>query len=199
VYYGTFSAFDGRRIRPKLLRTRDFVDFQIRSLSGQAASGKGFSVFARRPDSSYLGICRPRKDEVSVAVSSDAVDWRAVGSLPVPRELWSFGHVSNCGPPVDTEYGWLLFLHGVGPMRRYGITAILLDSANPSQVIGHLAAPLLMSGGDHRDGYTANAVYSCGALVHDGEVFLAFGLEDSEIRVAVAELDDLADMFAIPR
>jgi predicted GH43/DUF377 family glycosyl hydrolase len=192
VYHGTYSAFDGIRIRPKSVRTEDFVHFRIRALTGAAAAGKGFSVFTRRADGTYLGICRPAKDEVALATSRDAVDWQVATTLPVPREPWAMGHVSNCGPPVATPYGWLLFLHGVGPMRRYGITAVLLDLEDPARVIGRSRKPLLTSGAGNRTGYTPNALYSCGALVHDGQVFLPFAPADSEVRIAVAALDDVA-------
>ena len=46
-----------------------------------------------------------------------------------PQYSWEFVQVGNCGSPVKTDKGWLLLTHGVGAMRTYVISAILLDLA----------------------------------------------------------------------
>ena len=43
--------------------------------------------------------------------------------------------------------------HGVGPMREYCISAILLDFQNPLKIIGHLKEPLLQSTAEPANGY----------------------------------------------
>ena len=51
--------------------------------------------------------------------------------------------IGNCGSPIETEAGWLVITHGVGPMRKYCIGAILLDLRDPARIIGQLKEPLL--------------------------------------------------------
>jgi len=63
--------------------------------------------------------------------------------------------LGNCGSPIETENGWLLITHGVGPMRRYSLGAILLDLENPSHIIGQLRQPLLMANEEEREGLCA--------------------------------------------
>ncbi len=50
--------------------------------------------------------------------------------------------VGNCGSPLETSDGWLVLTHGVGPVRQYGIGAMLLDLDDPSIVLGSLHEPL---------------------------------------------------------
>jgi predicted GH43/DUF377 family glycosyl hydrolase len=50
-------------------------------------------------------------------------------------------------------------------------------------------------GSDERDGYVPNVVYSCGALLHDGLLWIPYGIDDSRIGVAYSPLGEvLADL-----
>ena len=99
--------------------------------------------------------------------------------------------IGNCGSPLETEAGWLVITHGVGPLRQYALGAILLDSDDPCRVIGHLREPLLLPLEDERDGYVPNVVYSCGSMIHAGQLVLPYGFSDVGARVALLALDDL--------
>ena len=48
--------------------------------------------------------------------------------------------VGNCGSPLETDEGWLVVTHGVGPVRRYCLGAMLLDRHDPSKIIARLEA-----------------------------------------------------------
>jgi predicted GH43/DUF377 family glycosyl hydrolase len=75
--------------------------------------------------------------------------------------------IGNCGSPLETEAGWLLVTHGVGPMRQYCIGATLLDRDDPRRVLGQTREPLLMPTDEGRtSGYVPNVVSSCGAMIH---------------------------------
>jgi predicted GH43/DUF377 family glycosyl hydrolase len=63
-------------------------------------------------------------------------------------------------------------------MRKYCIGAFLLDRNDPSRVIGRLREPLIMPNQNEREGYVPNVVYTCGALVHNGELIIPYGLAD---------------------
>ena len=101
--------------------------------------------------------------------------------------------VGNCGSPIETERGWLVLTHGVGPMRVYSIGAVLLDLDNPVRMLAGLSAPLMMPDESERDGYVPNVLYSCGALLHGDTVVLPYGIGDAAIGVAVIRLPDLLD------
>ena len=85
------------------------------------------------------------------------------------------------GHPIETEAGWLVLTHGVGPMRTYSIGAMLLDLEDPTRILGQLPEPLLSPAPDEQDGYVPNVVYSCGALLHGRTLVLPYGIGDSAI------------------
>jgi predicted GH43/DUF377 family glycosyl hydrolase len=99
--------------------------------------------------------------------------------------------VGNCGSPLETEAGWLVITHGVGPMRQYSLGAILLQIDDPQRVIGHLNEPLLVPSEDERDGYVPNVVYSCGSMIHGDNLVLPYGFADEATAVATIPLDQL--------
>ena len=98
--------------------------------------------------------------------------WNEAIKLQEPKYPWEFVQIGNCGSPIETEAGWLLLTHGVGPMRQYCIGVSLLDRDDPSKVIGHLKQPLLVPTEQERDGYVPNVVYSCGAMIHHDMLFI---------------------------
>jgi predicted GH43/DUF377 family glycosyl hydrolase len=92
---------------------------------------------------------------------------------------------------LETEAGWLVITHGVGPMRKYCIGAILLDLEHPEKVIGRLKEPLLAPEGNEREGYVPNVVYTCGAMIHDRELILPYAMSDKASSIATVQLEPL--------
>ena len=76
-------------------------------------------------------------------------------------------------------------------MRKYCIGATLLDLHDPARIIGHLKEPLLEPEGNEREGYVPNVVYSCGALVHNGQLILPYGVSDTASSIVRIELSEL--------
>jgi predicted GH43/DUF377 family glycosyl hydrolase len=76
-------------------------------------------------------------------------------------------------------------------MRRYCIGAALLDLEDPTRVIGRLREPLLCPEGSEREGYVPNVVYSCGSLIHGGQLILPYAMSDKATAVASVSLGDL--------
>ncbi len=190
-YFGTYTAYDGARVSPHLLQTKDFRTFTVSQLVGGAAQNKGMAIFPRRIGGQYLALTRWDREANSIASSSDGHTWSEGDTIQTPQRPWELIQLGNCGPPIETDRGWLMLTHGVGPMRSYGIGATLLDRDNPTIVLGRLRDPLLTPAPDERDGYVPNVVYSCGALVHQGTLLLPYGCSDSAIRFAFVDVDEL--------
>jgi predicted GH43/DUF377 family glycosyl hydrolase len=195
TYRGTYTAFDGVRVAPQLLTTTDFLTFQSSQLTGPAAANKGMALFPRRIDGRYLALSRWDRENSSVATSADGYDWSEPTTVHRPTRPWELIQIGNCGSPVETDAGWLVLTHGVGPMRTYAIGAMLLDLADPTRVIGELAEPLLTPTETERDGYVPNVVYTCGALAHGDRLVVPYGCADSAIGVAVIDLPRLLDQL----
>lgn len=191
IYCATYTGFDGFHLSQHLLKTKDFQSFDITKLIGSAARNKGLALFPRRIGGTYLAVSRWDSETISIARSNNMSSWADPVAVQFPEEPWEFVKLGNCGSPIETEFGWLLLTHGVGPMREYGIGALLLDLDDPTKMIGALKHPLLTSTEDERDGYVPNVVYSCGALLHQQTLILPYGCSDSTIRIAYIDFPNL--------
>jgi predicted GH43/DUF377 family glycosyl hydrolase len=191
TYYGTYTAFDGSHVAPQLLETVDFRVFRISQLTGPGARNKGMALFPRRVDGRYVALSRYDRENNAIVTSDDLRNWVEPTTLQTPKQPWELIQLGNCGPPIETPHGWLVLTHGVGPLRVYGIGAILLDRYDPRRVIAQLAEPLLTPTADEREGYVPNVVYSCGALAHHDTLVLPYGCSDSSIRFALIDLPTL--------
>jgi predicted GH43/DUF377 family glycosyl hydrolase len=190
-YRATYTAYDGRWIAPRLLISSDLRVFRAHRLAGPAARNKGMALFPRKVHGRHLALCRSDGESTSLASSADGYVWDRPVILREPSAPWEMLQVGNCGPPIETSQGWLVLTHGVGPMRVYVIGALLLDLDDPARVAGYSRTPLLSPGRDERDGYVPNVVYSCGAFLHDGLVWIPYGIADRRIGVAYAPLGEV--------
>jgi len=191
MYYATYTAFDGFQILPQLIETPDFVSFEIATLQGSGARNKGVALFPRMIDGRFAALSRQDNENNYLMLSDDVRLWHAAERIQVPSRPWELMQLGNCGSPLETEAGWLVITHGVGPLRRYSLGAILLDATDPGRVIGHLHDPLLVPSGVERDGYVPNVVYSCGGMIHGENLVLPYGFSDYGARIALVPVDDL--------
>lgn len=198
VYYATYTAYDGFHVLPQLIETRDFSTFRIATLTGPAARNKGIAIFPRKLGGRYVALARSDAENNFLMWSDHVRVWHESERIQVPVRPWELMQIGNSGAPIETEAGWLVITHGVGPMRTYALGAILLDAEDPRQVIGHLPDPLLLPEGEERDGYVPNVVYSCGQIVHDGTLVLAYGASDTVTRFATVDLDAVLSALTTP-
>ena len=149
------------------------------------------ALFPRRIGGRYAALSRWDRESNAIAYSADRHRWGPAVTIQAPERPWELIQLGNCGSPIETPAGWLVFTHGVGPMREYAIGAILLDLDEPERLIGVLPEPLLLADESERDGYVPNVVYSCGSLLHSGTVVLPYGCSDSSVRIATVDLAQL--------
>lgn len=192
-YYATYTAYDGFEIWPQLIETEDFVRFTVSTLTGADAQNKGMALFPRLIDGKYMMLSRKDRENMHLSTSQNVHHWDQVSALYRPTASWELMQIGNCGSPIETEAGWLVLTHGVGPMRCYAIGAILLDLADPRQVIGHLNYPLIEPDDEEREGYVPNVVYSCGAIVHDGMLIVPYGFADAGVAIARVTISALLE------
>lgn len=191
VYYATFTAFDGKVILPELMETADFLRFRFITLNGPAAENKGMALFPRKVSGLYAMLSRQDNENIYIMFSDDVHFWSERKVLLKPMFPWELVQLGNCGSPIETEAGWLVLSHGVGPLRTYCIGAFLLDLDEPGKVIGRLREPLLKPNQSERQGYVPNVVYTCGALVHNGELIIPYAMADHATGFATVPLDEV--------
>lgn len=196
VFYATYTAYSGSHISQQLLTTTDFQSFTSAPIVGPAAANKGLALFPRRIRGRFAAMSRSDRESNTVAYSDHLSVWTSALPCQSPTRAWEALQLGNCGPPIETDAGWLVLTHGVGPMRTYRIGAILLDLDDPTRVLGRLAEPLLSPATDEQDGYVPNVVYSCGALVHADTLVLPYGIADAAIAIATVPLPELLGVLS---
>lgn len=187
-----------------LATTSDFTSVERHGIIRQAED-KNAALLPYRIDGRWILLHRPKTEfggargEILLSRSHDLIGWSAPEQVLQPRAgAWWDSQRIGLGPPVLwTEHGWLLVYHGVkstvsGEVYRVGLA--LLDLEEPTCVLRRLPswvlAPLALY---ERMGDVPNVLFPCG-LVHDtasGEIRLYYGVADSSICVATAQLDDL--------
>lgn len=191
IYYGTYTAYSGSGIASELLSTPDFREFALTRMSGAAARNKGLGLFPRRVGGDYAMIGRQDGENLYFIRSNDIHHWDEGEIILRPKFPWELIQIGNCGAPIELDEGWLLLTHGVGAMRQYSIGAVLLDKADPRRVLARMRTPLLTPLDESREGYVPNVVYTCGALVHGGLLFLPYGVADSSVAFCTIDLKAL--------
>lgn len=195
TYFATYTAYDGSTILPQLIETKSFQSFRMATMSGPTAYHKGMALFPRMIAGEYVAVSRHDQETTFIMRSDDIRYWTNAEAVLVPEQGWEVIQTGNCGSPVETDDGWLLITHGVGPMRRYVLGAVLLDLDEPTKVLGRLRSPLLEPEGDEAVGYVPDVVYSCGSMIHDDTLIIPYGCADQSIRVATAPVEQiLAEM-----
>jgi len=190
-YYATFTAYDGKVVVPELVETSDFLLFRFITLNGPAAQNKGMALFPRKINGHFAMLSRQDNENIYLMFSDNVHFWNKSQVLLKPEFPWELVQLGNCGSPIETDAGWLVLSHGVGPMRKYCIGAFLLDRDDPTKVIGRLREPLLKPNENEREGYVPNVVYTCGALLHQGELIIPYGLADHATGFATVPLNQV--------
>ena len=196
TYYATYTAYDGRAIRSELIETADFCTFRMTPLKGAATRNKGMGLFPRKIDGRYAMIGRQDNENLHLITSDDLYTWEGGQAFLQPKYPWEFVQIGNCGSPIELDEGWLLFTHGVGPVRKYAIGAVLLDKTDPSKVLARSREPLVRPDITEREGYVPNVVYTCGALRHGDRIILPYAVSDTFSNFATIKISALLQALA---
>ena len=194
-YYGTYTAYNGERILPMVIETEDFHTIAVHTLNGHCAQNKGMSLFPKKIDGHYAMCARIDGRNLYLMYSDYVHFWESATLLAEPKYPWEYRIIGNCGSPLETDEGWLLITHGVGPMRQYSIGAMLLDLEDPFQVRGRLRKPLICPTEEERSGYVPNVVYSCGSLIWNDRLVLPYAISDRKTAMASVHLRGLIDQL----
>jgi predicted GH43/DUF377 family glycosyl hydrolase len=191
TYYATFTAYDGISILPKLLTTKNFYHFKGLPIHGELAQNKGMALFPRKINGKYAMLCRIDGMNNYLAYSDNINIWREAKLIQKPKYPWDLVQIGNGGSPIETEEGWLVITHGVGPMREYVLGASLYELDDPEKEIGRLKSPLIAPNNEEREGYVPNVVYSCGSIIHNRNLIVPYAMSDYSSTYATIDLNEL--------
>lgn len=193
TFIGTYTAYDGHQISPQLIITQDFLRFKIRTMYGAAVNDKGFALFPEKVNGQFVMLGRQGGENITLMFSDDLFIWQDHQTLLSPEATWGLIQLGNCGSPIKTKEGWLVITHGVGAMRKYVISAILLDLKDPSKIIKKLPMPLISPNEEEREGYVPNVVYSCGSMVHGNLLVIPYAMSDSASTFGTIDLGEVLE------
>ena len=189
TYFGTYTAYDGHAILPKMIETSDFYKFKIRPMHGEAAQNKNLALFPRKINGKYVMLSRIDGINNYISFSESLTVWENPIKIQEPLYPWEFVQIGNCGSPMETEKGWLIITHGVGPLRTYCLGASLFDLNDPTKELGRLRQPLLVPSEDEKEGYVPNVVYTCGAIICNDDVIIPYGMSDYASSIVTVNLN----------
>lgn len=193
TYYATYTAYNGHNILPQIIETKDFITFKMITLNGEFSKNKGMALFPRKINGKYMMISRVDGENLYLMSSDNIHFWQNAELIKEPQSAWEFVQIGNCGSPIETDKGWVLLTHGVGPMREYSIGVTLLDLENPTQIVGNMNEPLLVCNQEEREGYVPNVVYSCGSIIHNNNLIIPYAMSDTCSGIVTVTLSELFD------
>lgn len=191
TYYATYTAYNGYKLLPQLIETKDFISFKAITLNGKVIRDKGMALFPRKINGRYTMLSRQDGENNYIMYSDNTHFWQKAEMIQEPTWPWEFVQIGNNGSPLETDQGWLVLTHGVGPMRQYCIGAILLDLDNPTNVVARLKDPLLTPHEAEREGYVPNVVYTCGAIIHNNELIIPYATADTISGIVTVDVNEL--------
>jgi predicted GH43/DUF377 family glycosyl hydrolase len=191
AYYATYTANDGVTTMPKLIKTTDFYHFSVLPMYGEIVRNKGMALFPRKINGKYAMLCRIDGVSNFIAYSESINIWREAKLIQEPKYPWELLQIGNAGSPIETEDGWLILTHAVGPMNKRVISASLFELDNPEKEIGRLNTPLIIPNETEREGSVPNAIYSCGSIIHGNDLIIPYAMSDHTSTYATVNLTEL--------
>ena len=198
ICYTAYSRF-GPAVA--MARTRDFRSVERVGVI-LPPNNKDAVVLPERVGDLWVLLHRPvtgGQEHIWHAISEDLVHWSRPGMLMEERggPWWDGLRVGVGAMPIPTPEGWLLIYHGVKevathPIYRLGLA--LLRRSEPRHVIARCDEWVFGPEAPYElEGDAPNVVFTCGALVRDGVVWMYYGAADTRVCLATAELSDLLD------
>jgi len=111
-----------------------------------------------------------------------------------PEHDWESSKVGVGIPPIKTEKGWLVIYHGVSSERVYSAGAFLLDTSEPTKILGRTKEPILKPEETYeRNGDVGNVVFPTGACILDSTLYVYYGGADKVCCLATTDLGGLLE------
>lgn len=208
-YYMCYTAYDGVKPPRVALTSIDKEDFLKEKwrfsmpilISPPDVDDKDACLLEKRVGGKYVFFHR-----IGGTIWIDFVDDLKFGGakwlggktiLSAREDNWDNVKVGIASPPHETDQGWLLLYHGVSsPGNKYMVGAVLLDSEDPSKVIGRTDDPLFTPELQYEiEGVVPNVVFPCGSVVKDGNVLIYYGGADRVTGVASMKMEKILELL----
>jgi len=184
-------------------KTKDFKTYERIDIITQPPN-RGASLFPEKINGLYYKLDRPGGGPMGecgiwVSASPDLLHWGSFKPVIAPNYRFWNAHKIGPTPPIKTDQGWLVIIHGVfkpAGGTYYYIGAILLDLEEPWKVVGKTNSYLLAPEEPYeKHGNCDNTVFPCGAIANyaDDELRLYYGACDNYICLATGSLSEIVE------
>lgn len=203
VCYTAYNGKDVPRVALTSISVKDFADKKWNwtapmLISPPGIDDKDAALFPKKINGKYVILHRIGLSiwiDFVKSLNFNGTSWIGGKILMNPRTGERDSQkIGIAGPPIETKHGWLLIYHGISkkPDHHYHLRAALLDLKDPTRVIARTHDPILEPETPYeQEGLVPHVVFSCGAVVKDGFVYIYYGGADKVIGVATAKLSDI--------
>jgi beta-1,2-mannobiose phosphorylase / 1,2-beta-oligomannan phosphorylase len=203
--YMLYTAFDGWgsvRIALSSISLDDFISHRFNwkmpvLISPPGEINKNWVLFPQKIEGKYA-ILHSISPKIMIAYFDSLNELNGntyIKSINQSDPRWQLRErgIRGAGPsPIKTKYGWLVLYHAMedNDEGRYKLWAMILDIKDPTKVLYRSPEPVLSPDlWYENEGFKSGVVYSCGAVVKNGELFVYYGGADMVACVATANLD----------
>ena len=195
TYWINYTAVSSAGIATAIASSTDLLQFERRGIIF-APPNRNVAIFPEKIGGRYVALHRPMPEGIGrpaiwLASSPDLLLWgdhRLVASVRPGK--WDDLKIGGGAVPFRVRAGgrdaWLAVYHGVtaSPLT-YSMGALLLDSDDPSHVLGRSRKPILAPEAPcEREGFFANVVFTCGLVAQGDLVRIYYGAADGVTCVA---------------
>ncbi len=203
VFYMLYTAFDGKGPPRVALTSISAEDFTAQKwnwakpvlISPPGMDDKDAALFPRKVKGKYAFLHRLGSDiwiDFADDLNFDGSTKFLGGKILMrPRDTtWDSRRIGGTSPPIETEYGWLLFYNGISKRTgHYNVRAALLDLEDPETILYRTHDPLLEPTMPYeKEGVVANGVFPCGAVMIKGQLYVYYGGADRYVAVAAIDM-----------
>jgi len=185
TFYMMYTGYSGKDFRICLATSKNLIDWERQGVVLDE-SNKDASLFPGKIKGKYVMFHR-RVPDIWLAYSDDLKTWydHKIIMKPISDSGWEYNKIGIAGPPIKTEYGWLLIYHGTSNEKGYCLGIALLDLDDPSKVLARQAEPILEPELEwEANGHIPKVVFSCGHAEIGDRILVYYGGADTVIGVA---------------
>ncbi len=190
IVYVTMSRFGYSGDRLAYATTKDFKKFEKHGLLMKQLEQRTSGFLPGKIDGKFVLFHRPMPN-MWVSFSKDLKTWENMTCIFETKEgTWYENKLGIGAPPIETDYGWLLFWHGKNNKAEYALGIMLLDKNDPRKILKVQDKPILTCETEYeKKGFVDNVVYTNGAVRFGDKYFVYYGCCDHCLAVATVDVD----------
>ncbi len=210
--YMFYTAYEGIS-PPKVALTSILIDDFVNSrwlwqepiaISNPDIDDKNACLFPEKINGRFVILHRAAGHDIAIDYIDSLEEFKnglqleKEGIISARPGHWDGAKIGISGPPIKTEKGWLLIYHGVSEVdRNYRLGYLILDLEDPFKILYRSEYPILEPETDfEKFGVVNNVVFSCGAVVKDGLLFVYYGGADKVMAVATLPINQFLDVLS---